>query len=416
MYSPTQKLAASILAMPTIVYMAFFQHFRDYDEYGLAVPIVATLIMIVVMKDIRLFAYLIPFYVFSVAILALSIYDMMPDSWTRYRETYAAFRQWAWLPILTLSATSCYYLIKINWKFISRKSLILAIALFSLSRIIRYYTFGFPDMEMDFFIYGIDNENSVIFALFSIYILYESRSKKISLLLGVILFILCSSATSRMAALLVISMLVTQHQKAVVVATSAASIGFLLISQAFVLPLYQYDPNSSFRALIWRDSTAAIMDTYGIGVGYGTEYIRNDFRAIPADFKRYVAESAADRLFVGTHSSVYDVTMRVGVLGFILLLGGIWLSLRGKVTNTRFRNLYFSFLGGLIVNNTFNMGLASINITLGAGLFLAIVMVVRDLSREGRQQVSRGGKMPGRRRAFHSTTALVRRVPTLPSP
>lgn len=389
-----QRFFVSILAMPTIIYMAFFQNFREFNEIGLAFPVISTIFIIILMKEVKLFNHLIPFYFFSIAILLLSIYDIMPDSWTRYRDSYAALRQWAWLPILSISATSCYFLIKLNWNFISKHSLSLAVLVFVVSRSVRYYTFGFDDLDTDFFIYGIDNENSIIFALFAIFILYRCKSLPLSIISGVFLIALCSSATSRMAALIILAMLVTRYRKLVVIATTAAGLLFLFASQAFVLQLYQYDPNSSFRALIWRDSSTAVLNTYGFGVGYGTEYIRNDFRAIPADFDRLVEESATDRLFVGTHSSVYDVAMRVGIIGFILLLAGLWRSTAGRITDERYRRLYMAILGSLVVNNTFNMGLASINITFGAGLFFAVLLAARDLSNAKQARIPQNRRRP----------------------
>lgn len=376
-----QRFFVTLFALPTVIYTQFFISLRPFDAFGLLPSLISSLIIILIMRDIKLFRTLIPFYFFSVFILCLSIYDLMPDSWTRYRDGYAAIRQWSWLPIMTLSTTSFYYLIRINWDFFQRNSLKVAFVLFFLSRSISYFTGRITNIDEDFLIYGLDNENALIFCFISIFVLFSARSWKTSLPAALFLLLMCSSATSQMSAGMVLIMLMMKPRGMILASTATACSIFLLVAPHYFLQLHSVDPNSSFRALLWKDAGRAISETYGAGVGYGTEYIRNDFRAIPAEFNRYVKESADDRLYVGTHSTAYDIPLRVGIIGFWLLILGLWRSLKGSPGEERYHKLYFGLLGALLINNTFNMGFVSINFTFATSAFFAIILLARNLSR-----------------------------------
>lgn len=350
--------------------------------------------------EVRFFRYSIPFYVWSLIILFLSLLDLMPDSWTRYREPFAAIRHWAWLPILTLTATSCYFFVRTHWDWLVRKSLMLAIGIFVISRMVKFSLGMIVSFDEDFLIYGIVNENAPILALTFVYVHCRADRPWKAIITSLVLLAMCRSQTSFLAATMSLLAFWIHGHRVMLAGSAIACLIFVGGAQLFHREVHAIDPNTSFRALLWRDSSSILADTMGFGVGYGTEYVRNDFRSIAADFDRYIREDAEDRLYLGTHSSLYDVSIRVGIIGLILLLAGFYRDLLGPVISTRLERLRFTLVGAMLFNNVFNMGLASINLTLGTALFLALAVFCRSASTHplGVSFADRGTKLLAPRR------------------
>jgi hypothetical protein len=397
MNNETRSLIINCLGAVIITYMLLFRAFRELDAIGLGVAMLACLLVIFIAKQVRLFSNLLPFYLFSTFILLVSWFDGMPDSWTRYQNPLAALRQWAWLPVLTLTASAIFVLLCENWRWITRNALWIAVALFVITRLSKLALGQLDNVNLQFFIYGLDNENAAIAALIFIHMHYNSKTVLRALVVGLLYLAMCSSQSSLMAGVISILALWPRLHKPLIVAIAIGGLLFIGIAQVFFREIILIDPNSSFRGLIWRDSTQLLKDTLGIGVGYGTEYIKNDFRSIDAEFNRFILESAGDRLFIGTHSSLYDVAIRTGVIGAVLLLIGLSRELRGHIANQRLANLRVAMVGSLLFNNLFNMGLASINVTMGTAMFFAIAIFCvdgRPLSRSDNRP--RVANMPNR--------------------
>jgi O-Antigen ligase len=374
MSSASRSSAVTWLASLVITYMLFFKYFRELDAYGLFFTMLACLITISIAGHMRLFTNLIPFYIFSIMILIISLFDGMPDSWTRYHDSAAAIRQWAWLPVLTLTGSAIFILLCEHWRWISRNSLWLAIAIFVITRLVRFATGGIDNINMQFFIYGLDNENAAIAALVFVHMHYNSSSKFRATITGFLYLLMASSQTSLIAGIVSIIALWPRFHKPLLGGLVVSGLLFIASAQIYYRELMYIDPNSSFRGLVWRDSTQIMKDTMGFGVGYGTEYIKNDFRSIDSEFDQYIAETASDRLFIGTHSSLYDVAIRTGLIGILLLITGLLQELKGKIYDQRLANLRVALVGSIIFNNLFNMGLASINVTMGTALFFALAI------------------------------------------
>lgn len=374
MIRASRSSAVTLLVSFVITYMSFFKEFRQFDSYGLGLAMFFCLLAIWTAGHLRLFANLVPFYIFSIIILIISLVDWMPDSWTRYQDSAAAFRQWAWLPVLTLTSSAIYILLCEHWRWISRNSLWIAISLFAATRLLAFATGQINNIEMQFFIYAMDNENAAISALVFVYMHCNSKNKFRSTIVGILYLLMSSSQSSQISAIVSIIALWPRFHKPLIFGIGIFGLIFIASAQIYFRELIYIDPNSSFRGLVWRDSTQILKDTMGFGVGYGTEYIKNDFRAIDSTFDRYIAETAGDRLFIGTHSSLYDVAIRTGLIGVLLFFTGLVQELKGKINNQRLANLRITLVGSMLFNNLFNMGLASINVTMGTGLFLALAI------------------------------------------
>lgn len=375
------SLLVAIGGIVAAISLAAYAAMRPLGWSGLMMPVAACLAVVVAKKRMIFFRSLFPFYIFSLLVLVLSLFSLMPRAWTIYHSNFAALRHWAWLPIFTLYATAFYYYAREHWDFVARNSLALAAVSFVISRAVELVMLPSISVQRDILLYGITDENALTFAFLTIYICYTARTRLRALICGVVLVLLCSAATSVLAALMVIAMRMIRFRKQACLGLFCAFGLFTLFAPIWTYQLYQVDVNTGVRLVFWGDAQTAIWETHGIGVGYGTEYIRNDLRILDnRDAQELIEEDAQDRLFVGTHNSLYDIALRTGVIGFALFLIGFLKEIRGIREKSRYAPLYYGFLSAFIVNNSLNMGLASVNLMLGSALFCAIIVIAKNRS------------------------------------
>jgi hypothetical protein len=102
------------------------------------------------------------------------------------------------------------------------------------------------------------------------------------------------------------------------------SVFLVLLATATIVGLqdparvFEIDSNSGWRLAFWKDALEASAQTWGVGVGFGTESLRNEYSAL-LDRANY-REEAEDFLLVSTHSAFIDTVYRLGVIGVGLLI------------------------------------------------------------------------------------------------
>ncbi len=87
------------------------------------------------------------------------------------------------------------------------------------------------------------------------------------------------------------------------------------------------NPNSGLRLLFIQDTVSSLKDTYGLGIGYGTESVRwtyrvpgsKDFTFMPNP-REITQERMLELLSRGVHNSFAQAALRTGVLGALLLV------------------------------------------------------------------------------------------------
>jgi hypothetical protein len=82
--------------------------------------------------------------------------------------------------------------------------------------------------------------------------------------------------------------------------------------------VFEIDANSGWRLAFWKDAVEASAQVWGVGVGFGTESLRNEYSAL-LDRESY-REEGEDFLLVSTHSAFIDTLFRLGVVGLGLLV------------------------------------------------------------------------------------------------
>lgn len=103
-----------------------------------------------------------------------------------------------------------------------------------------------------------------------------------------------------------------------------------------------------------------------LGVGFGTEYFRNIF-LLPNQSAVWsvVSEDTDVRLLIGTHNSVYDVAVKMGIPGlFGLFFWLIAISYPAVKYNNPGVGINSAVIIMLTLNNGLNMGVTSINFLL----------------------------------------------------
>lgn len=170
---------------------------------------------------------------------------------------------------------------------------------------------------------------------------------------------------------------------------------------SFVLPQFPQlwekipDPNTVWRLEYWQDETTAILDTYGVGIGFGTTYASREFSE-PQSARTWIEENQEwsitpfssnekytkeQRPFVtASHNSFVGVTFRQGMLGLILLLGvfaTIWKRTVQRASPDR-RAKIFAFCG-ILITMCFNVVFESIG-------YIGLVMLFAGICNSDRPE------------------------------
>lgn len=105
-----------------------------------------------------------------------------------------------------------------------------------------------------------------------------------------------------------------------------------MIAGIFILPIMSglftniFDANSWWRLLYWKDELAQLVQSYGLGVGYGTSYATENFvgnlgSVVSGPFAATAEYSTLDKLFItGPHNSYVSIAFRLGIVGVVLFL------------------------------------------------------------------------------------------------
>ena len=98
-------------------------------------------------------------------------------------------------------------------------------------------------------------------------------------------------------------------------------VGFFFISELVIVA-----PNSGIRLVFLIDAFKSVLDTFGVGIGYGTESVRwrynfpnrPEFVFLP-DPASMTHEKMLETLSLGVHNSLFQALLRTGLLGFGVL-------------------------------------------------------------------------------------------------
>ena len=322
---------------------------------------------------------LMPFILLSSCLLLASLFGAMPSSWTNYRDPIAAIRHWVWLPIVILSANTFFMLFDAHFQKIEKHALKLFAIGLAITELAKKLSPSDEPYIVEPLIYLLNNASALLALLFFIFLFRRKRSAAENILLCALLLLISTSTQSQLLALVVVCMLVTGSFKLVNVGLILALGLFSIIAPFFINELNTVDSNTGFRLILWRDTWSALIDTYGLGVGYGTEYFSNDFTDIHDRYWKITPDDADDRLFVGTHSTFYDIALRNGILGLMLFATWFLRTISQAPKNSpQNAKLFYATAALLVINNAVNMGFTSMSFCLGTGACLGLLHYLRQ--------------------------------------
>jgi len=174
-------------------------------------------------------------------------------------------------------------------------------------------------------LYSPNNETLAIFLLVAIWAFKKEEVMFRHILLLAIVLVFSTSLGTFIGSLAMFGMLFIKNgHRAICIGVFIGSLVFSLISPFYFDAIFDLDGNAGVRAIFWRDTQVALLQSYGIGVGYGTEWITNWFGDVGRLEWNLTPEWADDRLFIPNHNFLYDIALRLGVPGLIFALTWFW--------------------------------------------------------------------------------------------
>lgn len=376
---PCPTAVVILLSLPCVLYAGLFPLLRGIGEppllIALALAVVAILLQgtIIGLRDYWLFL------IFSTLILALSFLSAMPKGWTLMHDNFAAVRHWIWIPALPIIGSAFMFICRRSFKHVERHAVKYLLVIYVATRLSRAFSGDIYTEEQAWSIYTFTSDNMIVALAFLVFLFRSRRNMLIDCVLIVLMLAISTSAQSDLFFLWLFMLRVLQNSKLLILALAVGTTAFILIAPLYIEAVDGIDPNSGVRAVLWRDAWVALFQTYGIGVGFGTEYITNNFSEIRGPHDWSMVGSESDLIYVATHSTYYDVALRTGVVGLSLFL--IWFrsALRLDVQlDQRREQLHTAVVGLLLINCSVNVGLSSIQFLFGTSFCLYLLAYIRE--------------------------------------
>lgn len=133
------------------------------------------------------------------------------------------------------------------------------------------------------------------------------------------------------------------------------------------------DTNLTVRLLLLHDAISGLIQSYFIGVGFGTESISNDYSNFGVDIFR--SEDDTGFIHLAVHNSFATIAFRVGFAGFVIFLYFLtrtFSKIRLSKTKCEAQTKYALFLAFFVLLYT-NPALESFIYMYGASLYLATI-------------------------------------------
>lgn len=179
--------------------------------------------------------------------------------------------------------------------------------------------------------------------------------------LTIAVMLLADSSQTRIAYLLVAAVILGQAKGKLV------SILAFIVSASFVFGGYAWaiidpisvasmDPNAAVRGLMVQHSYEAARTTDFIGIGFGTEGVKNSY---PEMGLQQLSERDENFILIAPHNAFIDVFMRMGILGLGVLVWALISLIRPFSTDERNYPFRMVLASLALVNLSINVGLQS---------------------------------------------------------
>ena len=318
------------------------------------------------------------YFFYSFIILIISLFNFMPKSWTVYFDRMIALRQFFYILSLPLFLFISYKFFKRYFFFIQKNINFFLIFYLVIIGVQDFILFG----NVKFF---STLTNETLIWLLLLFIFLEKNSNKLFNLITLLsIFILSfyleqySSLQFKLYIFILIIIYLTKLRYFISISVLSFSVLITFIPDIFLNYFQNYlDENTKVRLVMWIDSLQALFQTYGFGVGFGTEWIKNEFYLIKdADWILFEFDNFNRIMNTTSHSSFSDIYFRLGILG--LLLFSIWF--KNFLNQKLFiNNLYTNSFLLMIFSISTNPGLFSINFFMGLSITMGMIVYISEV-------------------------------------
>lgn len=375
----------ALMAIPVFFYAKSFDLLRPLGTLPLLACLGLCLAGSVLMRRLYTNWIYLVFIAYSGFVLLLSLAGMMPEAWTRYHDNAAAIRHWLAIPSLALATALFVGLFTRYRDLIVRRALALTVFFYLYEQGILYLR----GEDFYWLMYDVKNQSMATTLTLIIFLFRERRPLWMDLGLILVYLLMAASSSHQILALSLLALRISPRENWVVIGVSTAIALMLILAPIFAADLWSLDRNAAVRAIMWRDAADAMVQSNGIGVGFGTEYIRNQFYALGLGDWQLVSEGGDSRLFLSTHSAIYDMAIRLGIPGVILAGGWIAsVALAPSGLSAIGRKTYAALSCCFIIFAAFNPVLNAFNIIFGGAMVLAWMQVIAVEARQARRQTS----------------------------
>lgn len=153
----------------------------------------------------------------------------------------------------------------------------------------------------------------------------------------------------------------------------AFCVGAPLISISFVQELASVDRNIFVRALFLKDALDGVLSSYGFGVGFGTQSIRNSYFLSFEDVTFASEEGFVDIFVLGHHNSFAEAAFRLGIPGLVCLIVVILHAIKKIPTAEADQRVFLGTMLFLFISMISNVALSSPTYLFGSCLAIGVL-------------------------------------------
>jgi hypothetical protein len=349
------------------------------------------------------------YFAFCILVAFLSAYRLMPTSWQVHFEPDAIVRQmipmvgffavaWAAKAYFArrLAAADPFYAAPV---FLLLSLVVAPAVMFQQGR--QYQGQSVEDSILA--LYGALINNVTIAMLFlTRSIFWQEGTRRY----GALGFILAIAVTTHFiqfrvltAALLII--FVSRHDRVVAVFIIVALAAAYAIGLNYIPEIMLSAPNSGLRLAFMYDAIKSVIDTNGLGIGYGTESVRwrYSFPGMPVftflpNANTMTHERLLSALSTGVENSFMQAMLRSGVVGFSLLLSAYIVAIPSARLPRPVRNHATTIFIMMVINCFVNSSLESPLAVVGEGFCYGYLVALKQTAS------ARAGRAPRRKPRF----------------
>lgn len=332
---PPRDILDYTLFIPCVWMLSGLGVYLRMGGTAIVLGLVAVLVTYAVLRRSPPPLWLTLYFIFCIAAAIASLYRLFPASWQIYFRDESVVRQLG--PIISIFATAW----AANAYFRRR---LLAGDAFSGSAIILFLAFVVAPIIMfqQGFVYEGDDTtkstiamygsftNNIIIALFFVTAAaYCGTGWRRKLGIAALLTIagITHFAQYRVMIMGALIILLGGPARLVTLALLSALIGLYMAGLFFIPQIMLESPNTGIRLAFILDAFKSLYDTYGLGIGYGTESVRWTYYFPGRPLVTFLPDpnlitpgEMLEVLSTGVHNSFIQALLRTGLIGFALLL------------------------------------------------------------------------------------------------